>query len=379
MTASPPVLTDRALGRATLARQVLLRRADLPAPTAVAHLAGLQAQTVQSWYVGLWSRLAGFSGPATGDLLLDRTLVRVTAMRATVHLLTAADARLFRPLLQVVVDRTIQGAFGRHLAGLDRAEVVAVTEELLAGGPLPFAELRRRLAERWPDRAPGPLAEAARSWVPTVQVPPRGVWGRSGGVVYAPLDTWAGPPSPATDPAPLVLRYLAAFGPATVRDVQQWCGLTRLAEVVDRLRPELVTFRDERGRELVDLPDAPRPDPDTPAPARFLYDFDNLLLSHADRRRVLGAVGPDDYAAQGFGGDSNEQPGSVVLDGTVAATWKIRRSGRAATLHIRPFRRLTAAERDDVEAEGAALLRFAAAAADSHDVALAPAQGPAAT
>ncbi|GAA0810235.1 winged helix DNA-binding domain-containing protein [Spirilliplanes yamanashiensis] len=348
-------LTDRAIGRATLARQLLLERSGLGVPAAVEHLAGLQAQTVHSWYVGLWSRLRDLDADATGALLTGRTLVRVVAMRGTIHLLTARDARWLRPLTQVVHDRMVRGAFGRKVAGLDRTAVEAATRELLAGGPLPLAELRRGLAARFPGADPGPLAETARAWVPVVQAPPRGVWGRSGGVLHATLDDWAGPPvaAPVDD---LVRRYLAAFGPASVRDIQQWCGLTRLAEVVDRLRPGLVTFRDPRGVELVDLPGAPRPGPDVPAPVRFLYDFDNLLLSHADRRRVVGDA---DYAAQGFDGTTNEQPSSVLVDGAVAATWRILRDGPAATLRVRPFRRLTAAERAAVQDEGAALLAFA--------------------
>jgi hypothetical protein len=363
-------MTTRALNRATLARQLLLARSGPAVPAAVTHLAGLQAQTTQSWYVGLWSRLAGFSGAPAGQLLIDRALVRIVAMRATIHLVTADDARWLRPLTQIVHDRSVQGAFGRHVRGLDRAEVTAVTRELVAGGPIAFADLRAALAARYPGRDPAALAETARSWLPLVQTPPRGVFGAAGSVVHADLAAWTG--APLIEPGPdrlddLVLRYLAAYGPATVRDVQQWCGLTRLAEVLDRLRPRLLTFTDPHGRELFDLPGAPRPAEDTPAPVRFLYDFDNLLLSHADRSRMVGDAG---HHAQGFGTGSNEQPSTVLIDGTAGATWKILRTGRTATLRIRPFRRLTGPERDDLHAEGAALLAFAAATATTHEVTL---------
>ena len=165
----------------------------------------------------------------------------------------------------------------------------------------------------------------------------------------------------------LVLRYLAAFGPATVRDVQTWSGLTRLAEVMNALRPDLRVFGGPDGAELFDLPDAPRPDPDIPAPVRFLYDFDNLLLSHNDRRRVLGDPGDTDYAAQGYTAEANLQPSSVLVDGMVAATWTLIRGRGTAILKVRRFRPLTPAERAEVEAEGAAVLRFLRPS-DAHDV-----------
>jgi Winged helix DNA-binding domain len=161
----------------------------------------------------------------------------------------------------------------------------------------------------------------------------------------------------------MVLRYLAAFGPATVRDAQTWSGLTRLSEVVDDLRPSLVTFRDEHGRELFDLPDTPRPDPDTPAPVRFLYDYDNLLLSHADRSRVTTHA----FGRQGFT-DDGPQPRSVLIDGQVNATWTITKHHGAATLTIRPFTRLSRQDQDELATEGAGLLAFAEPAATSHDI-----------
>jgi len=210
----------------------------------------------------------------------------------------------------------------------------------------------------FPGRDADALAQAARAWLPMVQVPPRGVWRRSGRALQAPLDTWIGRPPVALPVESLVLRYLAAFGPATARDVQTWCGLTRIAEVLDRLRPQLRQFTSDDSAELFDLPDAPRPDADTPAPVRFLYDFDNLLLSHADRRRVLGEPGDVDFAAQGYSGDSNLQPSSVLVDGLVAGTWQAGRDRDTATLEVRGFRPFTPEEVAAIEAEGAQLLRF---------------------
>jgi hypothetical protein len=199
--------------------------------------------------------------------------------------------------------------------------------------------------------------------VPLVQVPPRGIWGRSGPTAHTSAEAWLGLPlDPVSSLEMMVLRYLAAFGPASIQDVQTWSGLTRLREVIDPLRPRLVTFRDEQGRELFDLPDAPRPDPDTPAAPRFLYDFDNLLLSHADRRRVV----TDDYRRQDF--PVNVQPSIALLDGVTAATWTVTRERDTATLTIRPFRRLSPGDTDAVTEEGARLLAFVAGDARNHAI-----------
>jgi hypothetical protein len=351
-------LDRRALNRATLARQFLLERAELPVPTVVEHLVGLQAQTPQTWYVGLWTRLTDFDPDAVGDLLCSRQLVRLPVMRSTIHLLTADDALGIRPLTQPPIERSTMGAFGRFLRGVDRDALVATAREVIEEQPLIASELGRLLARRFPGRNPGGLAQAARAWLPMVQVPPRGVWGRSGRALQAPVDSWLGRPLSAFPVERLVLRYLAAFGPATVRDMQAWCGLTRLAEVADRLRPQLRVFANTDGPELFDLPDAPRPPADTPAPVRFLYDYDNLLLSHADRRRVVGEPGDVDFAAHGYHADSNLQPSSVLIDGMVAATWRVDHDRDTATLDVRSFRSLASHQLAEIEAEGAALLGF---------------------
>ncbi|GIJ58470.1 winged helix DNA-binding domain-containing protein [Virgisporangium aurantiacum] len=350
------VLGRRAVNRATLARQLLLDRSELPVPAAVRHLAGLQAQTPQTWYVGLWTRLAGFDAVAAGELLVTRDLVRLPAMRSTIHLLTADDALVFRPLTQPAIERSTMGAFGRHLRDLDRDDLVAAARALVEAEPLLASDLGRLLAGRFPGRDAGALAQAARAWLPMVQVPPRGVWRRAGRALQSPLDTWLGRPVTTGSLQHLVLRYLAAFGPATVRDIQAWCGLTRLAEVVDGLR--LRVFAGEDGADLFDLPDAPRPPADTPAPVRFLYDFDNLLLSYADRRRVLGDPGAVDYASHGYAADSNMMPSSVLVDGMVAATWRTTADRTRATLAVRGFRRFTPPETEALEAEATALLTF---------------------
>jgi hypothetical protein len=263
-------------------------------------------------------------------------LVRVALMRSTIHLVTAEDCLALRPVVQPVIERGVRGQFGRRLEGLNREEVAAAARALVEEQPRTLSTLARLLDERFPGRDAFALGQAIRAWVPLVQVPPRGVWGKSGRAAHTSVEAWLGRvPSLGFSLEDLILRYLAAFGPATVKDVQTWSGLTRLREVIERLRPRLVTFRDEHGAELFDLPDAPRPDPDTPAPPRFLYDYDNLLLSHADRSRVI----TDGYHEQSFASDG-PMPSIVLLDGFTNGTWKITRHRGTATLTIRPFKRL---------------------------------------
>lgn len=215
------------------ARQLLLQRSELPPLDAIEHLVGLQAQTPQSWYVGLWTRLSGFDPATVGAALTERALVRLPLMRSTIHLVTAADALLLRPLTQTVIERSTLGAFGRHLRGVDRAALVAAARTLVGEQPLIASELGCRLAVQFPGHDPEGLAQGARAWLPMVQVPPRGVWGRSARPLQAALETWLGSPLVLIPVDRLVERYLAAFGPATVRDIQTWCGLTSLAEVVE--------------------------------------------------------------------------------------------------------------------------------------------------
>lgn len=361
---SGALLSLRALNRATLERQMLLRRWQMPIPDAVERLVGLQAQTPHSWYHGLWTRLEGFQPERLAEMLINRQVARIALMRSTIHLVTARDCLWLRPVTQPVIERSTKGSFGRHWIGLDTEAVVAAGRALVEEKPRTFSELGKLLAERWPDRNPAALAQAIRAWAPLVQVPPRGVWAKSGPAAHTTVEAWLGRPL-AANPSleEMILRYLVAFGPATVKDMQTWSGLTRLSEVTERLRPRLAVFRDEHGRELFDLPDAPRPDPDIPSPPRFLYDYDNLLLSHADRTRFI----TDDYHKQGFTMDG-PMPSIVLVDGFTNGTWKITRSRNTVTLTIKPFTRLPRKDTATLTEEGARLLAFAAADADTHDI-----------
>lgn len=356
MTA-PGRLSRRALGRATLARQLLLDRACLPVPRALEHLVGLQAQAPDAPYVGLWSRLAGFDATGLARALTERDAVRVRLMRATIHLVTSGDYAVLRPWVQPVLDRAFAGqAFARQLAGVDTGEVVGAAAALLAQAPMTGTELRAALASRWPGRDPAALGYAVTYLLPVVQVPPRGIWRARGPARWADAEAWLGRGlDQRPDPGQLFVRYLAAFGPATVQDAQTWSGLTRLAEVADRLGPALRRFRDEDGRELLDMPDAPRPGTDTPAPPRFLPEYDNVLLSHTDRSRIV----PGNRAIPLPPGNGGTR-GTFLVDGMLAGTWRITRSGGKATLRISPFAPLTGPDVGAVTDEAVRLLAFAA-------------------
>ncbi len=234
----------RELNRATLERQLLLRRAALPAADAIGHLGGLQAQAPLAPYLGLWTRLSGFRPDHLKDLLTERSVVRAHLMRNTVHLVTAGDFVSFRPLFQPVMERGLAGP--RNLDGVDLSELTAIAAALLGETALTRAQLARRLAPRWPDRDPASLAHAATHLLPLVQAPPRGLWGSAGQATFVLAAAWLdgppAPPEPARAVEQLVLRYLAAYGPASVADIQAWSGLSRLREVTERLRARLRVF-----------------------------------------------------------------------------------------------------------------------------------------
>jgi DNA glycosylase AlkZ-like len=353
-------LDHRALNRATLARQLLLGRVELPVAEAVARLAGLNAQDVEPPYLTLWARLAGFERDTLTRALEDRAVVRGTLLRGTQHLVTADDYLAWRPLLQPVMDRFGRGALGR--AGVDREALAAAARRHLDGRRLTRRELARLLAREWPGHPPGELAWSVQYVLPLVHPPPSGVWGRGGPVPLVLAEAWLGRPPAAGSPEGLILRHLTAFGPASVADVQAWSGLTRLREPMERLGGGLRRFRDERGRQLYDLPDAPRPDPGVASPVRFLPPFDNLLLAHADRGRVM----TDEVRRRVCVGAVVEP--TVLVDGRVAAVWKQVRDGDRAVVEVTPLGPLAGPDREAVATEGLRLLRFAATDAAGHDV-----------
>jgi hypothetical protein len=354
------VLGPRALNRALLERQMLLRRANLSAAKAIERLVGMQAQVPSSPYVGLWSRLEGFHHDDLSRLISTRRAVRMSLMRCTIHLVTDRDCLALRPVMQAVLERGfhVGSPFGRQLEGIDIDSVLAAGRAALEERPRTTAELRKLLAQRWPDYDADSLAYAIHYLVPMVQIPPRGLWSGHGLPTFAMCEAWLGRPFQAgSSPDEMVMRYLAAFGPATVADIQSWSGMVKVREVTERLRPRLRTFRDEKGRELLDVPRGLLPDPETEAPPRFLPDFDNVLLAHDDRVRILA---PEHRQLVG-------RP-TVLVDGFAVGFWKVTREGGRATLTVETLARVSKKDKAAVLDEGAGLLEFVAEDAQSRDV-----------
>ena len=343
------MLSLRALNRALLARQMLLERRELAVADAIEQLVGMQAQEAQAPYTGLWTRVADFAPHELSELIAARGAVRGGLLRATIHLVTARDWARLRPLTTPVLARNFGGTqFSKAIVDVDLERLLKRGRELLTDKPHSRAELAQLLAADWPGVDRTSLAYAVTYLEPIVQVPPRGLWRQSGQARWTTAAAWLGDElggEPSADD--LFVRYLAAFGPATVNDVQAWSGLTKLSEVADRLRARLRVFRDERGRELLDVPDGPLPDPATPAPPRFLAPFDNAILSHEDRSRIIA---PEHRAT--VSGDRLLR--TFLVDGFVAGTWRLD----GATLHVQPIRVLSAGDRDAVVEEGERLVAF---------------------
>jgi hypothetical protein len=353
VSATGETLTLRQLNRATLARQLLLERADVGATVAVERLCGVQAQEARPPFVGLWTRLAGFRADDLHTLLHKRVVVRGTFLRGTLHLLSAKDYAAFRTAIQPVLTdgMRVLGARGK---GLVLEDVLAASAELFAKRPRDFNELRDLLRERFPDVNERALGFATRMHLPLVMVPTEDRWGFPSVASFTPAGEWLGEPLSADDtPDELVRRYLAAFGPATAADVQTWSGLKGIKPVLNGLRSELVTLRDEQGRELFDLPDAPRPDGDVPAPARFLPEFDNLVLSHADRTRVIS----DDHRGHVVTKNLRVRA-SVFHDGFACGIWDVERKRTGVTLRVTPFGTLSASAVAELTEEAESLLSF---------------------
>lgn len=370
-------LSARALNRALLSRQYLLSRHDLPERGVVEHLVGMHAQIPVGPYVGLWSRLRRYRPERLSTMVAERELVRTALMRSTIHLVTPRDCLTLRPLVQQVLDRDLytNSSHAAVVRGLDLDAVVELGLELLDERPRTPSELGKALHERWPDRKPDTLAYAVRNLAALVQIPPRGTWGGTGRTVHAPARTWLGGP---IDPAPsmerMIRRYLAAFGPASVPDIQAWCGLTRLAEVVDRM--ELRVYLDGEGRELFDVPEAELPDPAVPARPRYLPEFDNVFLSHARRERII----PEGLS---FGEWSRRHGlrmtvrggvlrGNLLIGGLLQGIWRVYREKKAYQLVVEPFTKVSKKDLGALEAEGHGLLAFAFPQGESFDVQVSP-------
>jgi hypothetical protein len=342
----PPMLTNRQLNRATLARQWMLERSDVAVPDAIAFLLGLQAQTSAGPYQALWNRLRGFRHADLTALIHDKSMLRATTMRTTLHLHTADDMRAIRPVMQPVLDRTWSSTFRKRVGTADRAEVHKRGVELLDQSPLTSGDLGKRLAETWPDAEPLALAQVLHCSETMIQIPPTRIWGHGGPPLLSRIENWAGTPvGPAIALPDLVRRYLAAYGPASIMDMQNWSGLTKLAPAFEALRGELVEFAGEDGRVLYDLPDGLLPDPETPAPVRFMPEYDNVWLGFADRYRIQPELARNRMVLV------NGYIAAYTVDGFISGNWTLKRSKDDIAITILPFRDLTRAETADVEAE----------------------------
>jgi hypothetical protein len=356
----PQVLTHAALNRATLARQMLLARSDLGIVPAVEHLIGLQAQVTEGPYQGLWSRLAGFRHDDLTALIVERTLVRATSLRATLHLHTVDDMLGIRQHVQPVLDRMWRSAFLKRSAGVDRDAVIAAGRRLLDRRPMTGGDLGKALQPQFPAADPLALSILLQVSETLVQIPPTRIWGSGHAPVQTRIENWVAPPHRRPiDLRLLVRRYLAACGPASVADMQSWSGMAGLRATFEALRPELLVYSGETSRELFDLPDAPRPGPDTPVPVRFMPLYDNVILGYADRRRMFSE------ATAGRAGMRQDAKPVILIDGTVAAGWSIGTRKGAATISVEPYRPLLRRELRELEPEGLAFLRFMRPEAES--------------
>ncbi|MDX6440008.1 MAG: hypothetical protein QOF45_2591 [Gaiellaceae bacterium] len=359
-------LSLRALNRATLARQLLLQREPLDVPAAVERLGALQAQRPRAPYVALAARLAGFQREDLSRALHDRSVVRATLMRETLHLVTAADY----PHDAVAMATYFRTLRPNHLPdGVDMKRVVELAGhavEALAG-PLEATALRALLAELEQEMADDRVWRRVRTNAPILHVPgdePHAFGQRNRFVAAA---AWLGKleAEEAEGLTRLVRRYLGAFGPASRADVAAFTGLAvgTLAPALAALEPELEAVTDERGRELYDLRGTPRPPEDTPAPLRLLGEWDNVLLAHADRTRMF-----DDETRRRVIRKNGDVLPTILLDGVVAGRWWWRRKKDVAKVEATPFMKLTKAHRDEVEREAELVLTVLEPAASRFEV-----------
>lgn len=359
-------LTLRELNRTTLARQLLLDRAPLTLPAGIEHLGGLQSQALSAPYIGMWTRLRDFNRAEMTRLIHERVLVKATLMRGTLHLFTAADYTRFRANLQPALDSAFHAITKNRDKGFEIETVVAEGRDFLAETPRSFADITAHFSARYPNADIGSIRYLLRTQIPLVQVPAHSPWSYPGNAKFTLAEPWIGQPISRVDAfRELAFRYLAAFGPATVSDLQTWSGLPKLKEAVEALKPDLVVYHEDGGRgELLDLPGKPILDADTPAPPRFLPEFDNLLLSHAKRTRIIN----DEHRNRVFGSGNLRVAATILVDGFVAGLWRVETVKKTAALVIEPFAPIPAADQAALTEEGERLIRMIEPEAKDHAV-----------
>ena len=343
------VLSTRDLNRAVLARQLLLERSSLPLRRAVERVAGLQTQYAPSAYLSLWTRLRDFRREALTKALEQRRVIQATLMRVTIHIVSASDFPLFAAGLRRGRREWWLRIHRKELEGVDMDAVADRLRAHLARGPRRADELKELLV---PEGFPAMVWSGAGLWLDLVRVPPSGTWERRRADLYGLAEDWVGS-SGATEAeglAHLARRYLGGFGPASVRDLANWANLPlkTFQPVIERLR--LRRFRDKQGGELLDLPRAPLPDGDTPAPVRFLPTWEATLLAHARRTQIL----PEPYRPLVFDTKTPHSVSTFLVDGSVAGTWRYE-NGR---VRLDPFDTLPRAARRELDDEAKKLAAF---------------------
>jgi hypothetical protein len=351
-------LTLREINRATLARQMLLERARVTPVAAIERLVGLQAQWPRPPFVGLWSRVAEFERSHLAALFDSHKVVRATFVRATIHVVSAKDFLALRPIVQTVLDGAREAILKERLDGVDIEALIKRTRALLEQGPLTFEDIRDAFLRDDPGCDERAMGYTVRMQLPLVQVPVTGEkWSFPAQARFAPADQWLGKkvPSGPASPDALITRYLAGYGPATAADFAAWSLVPKpiVREAIERLRPELLVVRDEKKRELFDLPDAPRPPADSPAPVRFVPEYDNLITARADERFVATADRPRVFLS------ALRIAATLLVDGFVVGTWKLSATKKVSTVTIEPFGKIPPKVRKEVIAEAEALARFA--------------------
>ena len=361
-------LTNRQLNRATLARQMLLERTDRGIVDTVRFLGGLQSQQTNDPYIALWSRLSGFNHAALTALIVGRDLVRATSMRGTLHLHTPDDMMGFRMLVQPQLDAMWKSNFLKNFGDNDRAKVHRAGVKLLDKSPMTSGDLGKALQAKFPSGTPLSKSILMQVSETLIQIPPTRIWGNGAAPLLTRIENWLPPPyEGALSRKDLVRRYLAAFGPASINDMQIWCRLTKLNVEFEALKDELVTFVSaDDGRTLYDLPDAPRPDADTPAAIRFLPLYENVYLGYDNRMRML--VEGHDRRTNLF---ANFKP-AVLIDGVIGGGWAVSQQKHTATLKITPYRKVSKKITTELQKEGDAFLRFMAEAAETFEVNVLP-------
>lgn len=345
-------LTLRQLNRTLLARQMLLDRHDTRPVAAIEHLIALQSQIPNPPYIGLWTRLRSFERRQLTELLEARAIARAPWIRSTLHLVSAADHQRFQSVIQPALVRGLRSFFGARAADLDIERLLSIAKPFLESNQPSIGALRARLQEHEPQLNKEAMAYAVRSYLPLVQIPPSGAWGAGTSATYTTAEKWLGAAAPS-DLAHLFRRYLAAYGPADIMDFQTWTGMTRLKPQLEPTLADLLAYQSESGRDLYDLPELTIADPGSISPLRFIPEYDNMLIAHRDRSRIV----PDEHRKRVFL-SAGRIAGTVLVDGVVGATWNVKKDKRSLSLHVKLFEAQPKACLRAIEEEGDRLLRF---------------------